>query len=93
MEKVWEGIGSMSGYSAGSNDILLPQTNDNYSNELNSFLNRFDKFGFLSDRDNLLKSLQKSGCDVIVNVDDVRQSFGGIHPSKAAGPDKFFPVF
>ncbi|KAJ8036596.1 hypothetical protein HOLleu_20616 [Holothuria leucospilota] len=88
MKKVWECIRSMSGYSAGSNDIPLPQTDENYSNELNSIFNRFDKFDFLTDRNNLLKSLQKSDCDVIVNVSDVRRSFVGLHTSKTAGPDK-----
>lgn len=59
MKKVWEGIRSMSGYAAGPINIPLPQTDENYSNELNYFFNRVDKFDFSTDREHLLKSLQK----------------------------------
>ncbi|KAJ8018576.1 hypothetical protein HOLleu_43355 [Holothuria leucospilota] len=46
MENVWEDIRLMTEFSASSNAILLPQIDDNFSNEFNSIFNCFHKFDF-----------------------------------------------
>ena len=57
MKRVWDGMRLMSGYNSKSKSRSLPNSSENYANELNTFYNRFDCHDFSAERRDLRKIL------------------------------------
>ena len=58
------------------------------------FFNRFDKYGFSEEVENLrisLSSQNDCNLNLITTEEEVRRIFASQNPSKAAGPDKVSP--
>ena len=88
MKRVWHGMKLMSGYSnGGKKSCLLPKTTAEYADDLNLFFNRFDKYDFSAEVENLrisLSSQNDSNWNLITTEEEVRRIFASQNPSKAA---------
>ena len=93
MKRVWDGMRLMSGYNSKSKSRSLPNSSENYANELNTFYNRFDCHDFSAERRDLRKILENSNDfdNGLSATEEVRRLFSSLNPSKAAGLDRLSP--
>ena len=94
LKRVWEGMRQMSGYSnSSSKSSQIPNCTVNYANDLNGFYNRFDKYDFSTERDDLRELLQNSDSEqvLVASEEEVRRLLSSVNSSKAAGPDNLKP--
>ena len=92
MKRVWDGMRLMSGYNSKSKSRSLPNSSENYANELNTFYNRFDCHDFSAERRDLRKILENyNDFGNGLSATEVRRLFSSLNPSEAADPVRLSP--
>jgi hypothetical protein len=94
VKDVWDGMKVITGYSKSKKSDVSDNT-VTYANELNDFYARFDSHDFVSEREEVVSSLDNVSNGVYdpitVTVDDVCRVMKTLNVNKAAGPDCIRP--